>query len=535
MKNRWLRSFISSSMSILPMIAIVLVLALTGIAPLSSGDYLSLGIGAAILIAGLSLFQIGASQGLSKVGEYMGSSLSKQANIWIIVIFAFLLGTLITCAEPSILIVSAYIKIPTFVLIGSIALGVGIFVVIGILRVIFQASLRLWYLFLYFIVFLIICLMQIDPNAQPFLPIIFDAGGVTTGSATVPFILALGVGVATVRGGKNANRDSFGLVGMASIGPILTMTLLIAIGVSPLGTIIFGQSMNATAAEQYHIPVNNASLWENIVKAITPTGLDHMGSFIEVLIAILPIIIIFAIYQFMYIKLPKNKMSSLILGFAFAYGGLVMFLTGVNAAMAPLGMKVGVALGDRPDSLVIFLCFIIGMVTILCEPAVHSLTTQIESVSDGHIKSKTVLMTLSIGVGIAICLAGIRSIYHFSIMYYVVPGYLLSIALMFVTPEIYTAMGFDSGGTASGPMAVSFVVPMITGMSVTKFNATSIDPATNAFVYQNTFGVVTMIALIPIIAIEVLGIVVKFQQIQALKVMRLQKHDEGNAEIIHFC
>ena len=234
MKNRYLSALISSSLSIAPMILLVCILSWTPLLNLGAFDYLMLIIGGLVLIIGLALFQIGATTGLTKVGEYMGSSLSKQQNIFIVIIFSLALGALITCAEPSILIVSKQVTIVennaslnAIVLIGSIALGVGIFVVVGVLRIVFHKSLKIWYMFFYMITFMLVCLIAIDPSKSELLPFIFDSGGVTTGSATVPFILALGAGVATVRGGKNASNDSFGLVGMASIGPILTMTITI--------------------------------------------------------------------------------------------------------------------------------------------------------------------------------------------------------------------------------------------------------------------------------------------------------------------
>ena len=214
----------------------VCILSWTPLLSLQSNDYITLIIGGVVLILGLALFQIGASTGLSKVGEYMGGSLSKQQNLFIVIVFSFALGALITCAEPSILIVSKQVTIVegndtlnAIILIGSIAVGVGIFVVIGVLRIIFHKSLKFWYLFFYAITFMIVCLLATNPAKAELLPFVFDSGGVTTGSATVPFILALGAGVAVVRGGRSAKNDSFGLVGMASIGPIITMALCVII------------------------------------------------------------------------------------------------------------------------------------------------------------------------------------------------------------------------------------------------------------------------------------------------------------------
>ncbi|MGM9874226.1 MAG: DUF1538 domain-containing protein [Bacilli bacterium] len=510
MKNLYLKAFLTSCLSILPMIGIVIILSLTGLTPLPSSNYPILLVGALVLIVGLALFQIGASSSLSKVGEYMGSSLSKQKNIWIIIIFSFILGALITCAEPSIIVVSEQVNINKFLLIGSIAVGVGIFVVIGIIRIIIHGSLKVWYLFFYAITFMLIILCAL--NNPTFLPFIFDSGGITTGSATVPFILSLGAGVAIVRGGKNSTNDSFGLVGMASIGPIFTMTLLII--------------LNKNISGYFEFAINNPQ-WSNFIKALLPSSATSLGSLIEVLMAILPILVIFFIYELIFIKLPRRKVLKLLTGFAFTYVGLVLFLTAVSAVMNPIGGMIGSLLGKHEPIVIILICFGIGLLTILCEPAVHVLTGQIEAISDGRIKKRTVLITLSIGVGLAIMLSAIRVIYNFSIMYYMVPGYIISLVLMFFCNDIYTAFAFDSGGTASGPMSVSFVLPLILGVTFTLYGE-------SADYYSTSFGVVALIALTPIIGIQLLGMVEKVKEMKIIFHNRKIVYDQDDNQIIHF-
>lgn len=527
MNNKIIRSFVTSALSILPIILIVFILSLTNVAPigdtftikgLGTDNYILLSIGAASMIIGLALFQIGASKGLSKVGEYMGASLSKQRRLFVVIIFAFALGALITCAEPSIMIVANQVNINKWVLVFSIAAGVGVFVVIGILRIIFQKSLNLWYLLYYLIVFLLICLLQINPANHAFLPFVFDSGGVTTGSATVPFILALGAGVATTRGGNNSRDSSFGLVGMASIGPIITMTILILV--------------NPSSFAPYQVPAldSDVSIWSRFLTAITPSfNFNSMGSVIEVLMALLPIIVVFLIYDLIFIKLPMKKLGQLLIGFFISFLGLVLFLTAVSASMNPIGLRVGIELGKQSETIIIIIAFAIGLVTILCEPAVHVLTAQIEDISDGQLRKWTVLLALSLGVGVAICLAMTRSLFGFSIMYIIVPGYLLSFILMFLVPDIYTAIAFDSGGTASGPMAVSFVLPLIIGVYSGRNNITE-----GISFYEDCFGVIALIAMTPILAIQVLGLASRFKTMQAYRVMRAQMADSRSDEIIHF-
>lgn len=524
MKNRYLQSLITASLSICPIILIVFILSWTGLAPLSGNECAFLLVGLIFLIAGLTLFTIGASQSLSKVGEYMGGSLSKQKKIFIVVLFAFTLGTVITCAEPSIMIVTKQVQIPAVLLIGSIAVGVGLFVVIGILRIIKQKSLKVWYLFFYFITFMLVIFVMLDPEKSKFLPFIFDSGGVTTGSATVPFILSLGAGVAAVRGGKSARDDSFGLVGMASIGPIITMTLLV---------IFQGKGGTTTP----YVSISDENVFATIFGNMVPHD-GGLGTMLEVLIALSPILVIFLIYDLIFIKLPWQKLTKLFIGFVFSFIGLSLFLAATGSVMTPIGNTVGKELGEfgvkNGKWILVVVSFFIGMVTILCEPAVHVLTGQIVEMSDGRIKKSTVVITLSIGVGIAIGLAALRTVLNFSIMYIIAPGYLISGILMFLCPNIFTAMAFDSGGTASGPMSSSFVLPMIAGFVSPLAVAEGYTGDINAMVFDRAFGVVALIAMTPVIAIQLLGVYQNFKNLYALYVMRKHTYTEADAEIIHF-
>lgn len=521
MKNRYLNALLSSSLSIVPMIAIVLILHFTNLAKITTHDssnIILLLVGMVVLILGLALFQIGASSSLSKVGEYMGSSLSKQKNIFIVILFSFALGLLITCAEPSILIVSKQVTIISgneflnaFVLVGGIAIGVGIFVVIGVMRIIKHQSLKFWYAMFYCLTFMLIGIIALDDSRRKLLPFIFDAGGVTTGSATVPFILALGAGVAAVRGGKNATDDSFGLVGMASIGPIISTALLIL--------------FQASIPEYSVTPVSDMNIAMRFLDALIPSQ-SGTGSLIEVLIALLPIIVIFFTYNFLYLKLPKHSLMKLLIGFLFTYVGLSLFLCATSAAMSPIGSIVGNNLASQNDNVIIIVCFAIGLVTILCEPAVHVLTKQIQEISDGRIKKIVLLISLSLGVGFAIALAAIKAIFKINILYIVIPGYAISMLLTFICPNIFVAMAFDSGGTASGPMATSFVLPLIIGLTISRHGTES--------VYEYGFGVVALIALMPILAIQILGVFQTIETNRALKIMRAYVYSDEDAQIIHF-
>ena len=530
MKNRYLSALISSLLSIGPVVVIIIALALVfqfmnteGLIKFQVTDYILLIVGMFVLVIGLALFQIGVSSSLSKVGEYMGTSLSKQSSLFIIILFSLVLGTLITCAEPSILIVSKQVAVPSFVLIGGIALGVGIFVVIGVLRIIFHGSLKVWYLLFYFITFLLICLVCISPDAdkRAFLPFIFDSGGVTTGSATVPFILSLGAGIATVRGGRNSTKDSFGLVGMASVGPIITMTILILV------------SKNKTTVSTY-ASMGDPNILGLFINKLIPTSDTSLGSLVEVAIALSPILLIFFIYELIFIKLPKEEILKLLVGFAFSYVGLSLFLCATSAVMTPIGYAVGQNIGSFNKAVIVIVAFLIGLVTILCEPAVHVLTGQMETISDGRVTKLKVLITLSLGVGIAIALSALRAVTHLNIMYIVIPGYGLSLVLMFFCPDIYTAMAFDSGGTASGPMSTSFVLPLIIGITTKLAPEGTTQEELGNLIYSDAFGVVALIALTPVLAIQFLGVWENAKGVYMRFITRKHIMATNDAQIIHF-
>lgn len=523
--NRFFRTLIESSLSIIPIIAVVLILSIPfnngeALIPLANNDYVLIAIGAVVLIVGLAIFSLGASRSLSRVGEHMGASLSKQTNLFVVILVTFVLGALITCAEPSIMILSTQTPLPGWMLILFISLGVGAFVALGVVRVIKQMPLNIWLLCLYGLVFAL-CIL-IDRYGQ-LMPLVWDAGGATTGSATVPFLLSLGAGVAAVRGGKNSSENSFGLVAIASVGPILTMALM-AIAISLTG----GQDAPyVSTITHIHADVDIGTRFINELMPIVENGnIVNYGTLLETALALIPIMVVFFVYEVIFIKLPAKEIGRILIGFFYSYVGLVVFLTGVKAMMMPLGEYVGVCMGDLGALAIIGLCFIFGLVTIICEPATHVLTKQIEDVSNGGITKKSVLISLSIGVGVAIALAGLRSYYNIDIVYFIVPGYLISLILTFFCPPLYTAIAFDSGGVASGPVTVSFVLPMIVGMTLV------VDPSAN--VMARSFGVVAFVAMTPLICLQILGIYFNVKKQIAYNKFKQSILVYSDNEVIHF-
>jgi hypothetical protein len=434
-------------------------------------------------------------------------------------LIAFVLGALVTCAEPSIMALSEQTPIPGWLLVLFISCGVGLFVSLGVLRVIYHRDLKIWLLGLYGLVFGLVALVCI--NNKNFIPLIFDAGGATTGATTVPFLLALGASVAAVRGGSRSKEDSFGLIAIASVGPLIALCLLFVFS-----------SGEGKAYSVQAVDISSIDIVQAFGKAFIPKfengAMKSYGTLLEVGLALLPIVVIFYVYQAFKIHLPKQELRRIAFGFLYAFVGLSVFMTAVEAGMMPLGRYVGQQLGQNQDWLVILICFILGLVTILCEPAIHVLTVQIENISDGGISKLSVLLTLSIGVGVAIALCAIRAIYNFSMLYYLVPGYILSLTLTFFCPNLYTAMAFDSGGVASGPITTSFILPLVIGITLAK-NGNNADE-----VMGRAFGVIGMVALTPIIAIQILGIVEKAKKAKRLAQFSQHVFDAGDSEIIHF-
>jgi len=527
--NKFLSSLISSSLSIVPIILIVLVLNWTGIASLVdttqyiyfSPEWLNFSwldtglllVGGVILIVGLSLFSIGCDRSLTLVGRHIGNSISKQKNIWIIFLICFVLGALVTCAEPSIAILASQTPINEIVFILVISLGIGIFTALGVIRVIKHKSLNVWLLGFYGLSFALILLI----DSKSCVPLIFDSGGATTGTATVPFLLALGAAVASVRGGNKSNEDTFGLIAIASVGPILSLIIMFIFTRGGLGSYTFelpGEFLRDSKMFRYFI--KNLFFHDG-----------EMGLFLEVAVSVSPLLILFLIYQAIFIKLPKQEILKIVVGFIYVYFGLIIFLDGVNTAMMPIGQQIGLSLGLRDNWVIILVAFIIGMVSILCEPSIHVLTKQIRDISSGSISSFTVLLTLSLGVGAAIALCAVRSIYNFSMLYYLVPMYVLALALTFICPKLYTAMAFDSGGVASGPMTSSFVLPLVCGIVFTLTGSSET-------IMERGFGVVGMVATTPILAIQILGIISLAKQKSKSRVFKKTIFATDDAQVIHF-
>lgn len=503
-------------LSVAPITLIVAILYWTGLSShlvagsgyeLTRNDFILFLISAAFLVLGMALFTLGADQAMMPMGSAIGSSLTKTKKIWIIVLLAFALGALITIAEPDLTVLARQVPInPDILLILIVAAGVGIFLVIGILRILFQKSLNMLLIVFYGLVFMMANLCN-----TKFLPLSFDSGGVTTGPITVPFIMALCAGFATTRGGKKSNEDSFGLIALCSIGPIFCV-------------VIMGIFFKGTPIYQPETPVEVTNVFTPLLHGLLP-------EMKEVAIAILPVVVFFLIYQYFYIKLSKRQLIKIGVGVIYTFVGLVLFLNAVNTGFGSVGLKIGESIayyGNETGKpwLITVLGGIMGLVVVLAEPAVAVLNKQVEEISGGTISKRSMLLSLSIGVGVSIMLSIIRIRYQFSIMYYLVPGYIIAIGLSFLVPKLYTAIAFDSGGVASGPMTSTFILPFAIG-------ACNVISGSDA-VMDLAFGIISMVALTPLLTIQFLGFKMVAVESFSRRAARKRIREEDEAQIIYF-
>lgn len=472
-----------ASASVLPISFLVLILYFTPLLSLTFKELIIFLIGSVTLILGIALFSLGSDMAMAPMGEKTGASLIKSGKISIALLICFIMGLVITIAEPDLSVLATQVKkvINSWTLIITVGIGVGLFLVIDLIKIILKRDLSIRLMLFYLVLFALTALL-ISQGNERFLSLAFDSGGVTTGPITVPFIMALGVGVARTIGGREARENSFGLIALCSIGPIIVVMLL-CIGIK--GDFDFGT------------PVYNIS--NNIGKDIVKTIFESLG---EVSLALGLIVLFFIIVNIIFIKLPKQKLYKIGIGLIYTLVGLVLFLTAANISYMPIGYKIGLMVATFGKGWLIGIGFIIGMLVVLAEPAVHILTKQVEEVTTGAISKRQMLISLSIGVGISIGLSMIRIVFGFSILWYVIPGYIISLGLSLYVPRVYTAIAFDSGGVASGPLSSSFILPMAVGACSFFMNNVA---GYKGNVLENAFGIIAMIALTPLITIQLLG------------------------------
>lgn len=467
---------LESCKAVLPICGIVALLAMT-LAPLSTGVFALFVIGSILLVFGMGLFTLGAEMSMTVIGEEIGEKIAENKNLFLTLSICFVLGFIVTIAEPDLTVLATQVpSIPNHVLIIVVGVGVAFFLAIGQLRNIFHWKLNTLLIIFYSIVFLLVIFVDSE-----YIPVAFDSAGVTTGPITVPFIMAFGVGLARLRSDADSSSDAFGLISLCSIGPVLAVLLLS----------IFYSSSDVYVQTTSLLEVENMQM-------VGKLFLENIPKYIhEVLIAFLPLVGIFVIFQSVSKAFGKHACRRIVIGYVYTFVGLVLFLTAANVGFMSAGELIGEMLASKNAILLIPIGACIGYFIVKAEPAVIVLTHQVEEISNGAIPSKSIAYALSIGIAISIGCAMIRVITGISILWFLIPGYGISLLLSYFVPHMYTGIAFDSGGVASGPMTATFLLPFAMG-------------ACNALggnIMKDAFGVVALVALTPLITIQVLGFI----------------------------
>ncbi len=461
--------------SVLPIAIIVLILSIT-CASIDAGVLVLFLFGTILLILGMSFFTVGSGISMEPLGDGIGKSLSKSAKIIIPLIICGVLGFLITVSEPDLQVLAEQVPtIPNAMLVNCVGIGVGVFLSITLIRN--KKNIPLRTLLLVFYV-LIISLSFFAP--KEFVATAFDSGGVTTGPITVPFIMALGAGLASAQKGKHSSENSFGLVALCSIGPILSVLLLS----------IFYKPQPATSAYTMAEIKTTTEAFRQFADAL-PVYAE------EIAVAIIPIVLVFIIFQISTRKLHIHNILRMSVGFVYTYIGLVMFLAGANVGFMPAGRLIGAKIAEGSfKELLVPIGMIMGYFVVSAEPAVHTLKRQVSEITNGAISQKSVATALSIGVAVSVGISMLRVLTGMPIMPFLIFGYAVSLVISFFVPSIYTGIAFDSGGVASGPMTSTFMLPFAMGAC----------EAIGGNVMTDAFGIVAMIAMTPLITIQILGL-----------------------------
>ncbi|MBE6956459.1 MAG: DUF1538 domain-containing protein [Ruminococcaceae bacterium] len=462
--------------SVLPITFIILLLSAT-VTPMPLDMLVLFLVGTVMLIFGTALFSLGTDMAMTPMGEGIGAQLPKTRNIGLICLITFLIGVLITMAEPDLQVLATQVpSIPNMTLVLTVALGVGGFFVVAVLRTLFGIPLSRLLVIFYAFVFLLSIFVPKD-----FIAMAFDSGGVTTGPITVPFIMAMGVGLASIRSDRGSQDDSFGLVALCSVGPILAVLIL--------GVCFHG---NSALPEETPTPLIETA---QDVAVQFASNLPHYVK--EVVIALLPILFFCVIFQLLFRRFTNHQLRKISIGFLYTFVGLAIFLTGVNVGFMPAGRFLGGELAKlKYNWLLVPLSMVIGYFIVTAEPAVHVLNKQVESITDGGVSQRSMMLSLSIGVAISLGLSMVRVLTGISIYWLLIPGYILAVGLTFFVPKMFTGIAFDSGGVASGPLTTTFLLPFAMGAC----------EAVGGNVLTDAFGIVSMVAMTPLITIQLLGL-----------------------------
>ena len=486
--------------SILPVNVIVLLLSFT-IAPMPVDITLKFLMGSVFLVVGIAFFTIGAEIAMVPIGYQLGAYITKKRKLWFLIVMGAVIGFIIAVAEPGLRVLAEQVDtVPSVLLIVAVASGLGLLCAIAVLRIVFRIGLAKLLMALYAILFILAFFVP-----ENFLPLSFDSGGASTGALTVPFLMTLGIGISSVRSDADAESDSFGLLALCTVGPIFAIMIL-GLVYAPDG------SFHVAAIPSFY---DTSELWLAFMRSIPATMLEVTSS-------IAPVALLFLVFQLLAFKLPRQQVNRIIYGLAYAFFGLIIFLTGVNIGFLPAANALGQVLAALTFNWVIIpITMVVGYFIISAEPAVYVLTTQVEEITSGAITPRALGVSLSIGVSLSTGLSMMRVLYSIPLIWILLPGYLIAAGLSFFVPKLFTAIAFDSGGVATGAMASTFLLPLAIGTSA----------ALGGNILVDAFGVIAMIAMTPLITIQILGLYYKLKSQESTEAEESSDKDE-DSEII---
>lgn len=479
MKKVFVEQFISSAKSIAPITVIIVILSVLLSSNALSNTIPIFLVSALLLVCGMTLFNIGAEISMVEIGSRIGNHLTKRRNVPLILILSFIIGFIITIAEPDLRVLASQVSsISSETLIMVVGVGVGVFLLISTFRILFQLN--------YSVILTLFCIIAFVLaffTPSEFVPLAFDSGGVTTGPLSVPFIVALGAGLSLTRRDKNKKDDSFGMISLCSIGPIIVVLLL---------GIVFNAQSSYTPYE-----VIKFNGFQSVLDAVFK-GLPKY--FVDVSIALLPILIFFLLYNVIFLKINKQELRRILAGLIFTYIGLSIFLTGVNIGFMPTGYLIGKAITTY-GMFVVPVAMLVGFFVVASEPAIGVLTLEIEEITNGNIKRKVLNVALAIAISIATGLSILRIVYDIPIMWFLLPIYAIALILSLYVPKIFTSIAFDSGGVASGTMTATFLLPFAVGIA----------EQLERNVLTDAFGLIALVASTPLIVVQIVGLIYKYK------------------------
>lgn len=491
-----------STLSVVPILALVLILNCT-VAPMPAWNLALFVVSAVVMILGITLFNLGADVSLIPIGQHIGSTLVKSRRLPLIVFLTLVIGVFISVAEPDLAVLAKQVNgVPDAAIILCVALGVGLALAAAFLRILFQFPLSYLLIGCYILAFILSAFTRPE-----FLSVAWESGGVSTGPIMVPFIMALGLGLASIRGSdETSEEDSFGLIALCLIGPILAV-LILGMFFSPSG----GSALEVPSPRSMR---DIARLY----------GRNFPEYARQVAVALLPMLLLFAVFQIVKIRLGARPLLKIAAGTVYTYAGLVLFLLSANVGFMPAGYQLGGGLARKGGGLWLVLAgMVIGFFVVSAEPAVFVLKHQVEDITEGAISARAMGLGLSAGVAVSVGLAMLRVLFGISILYFVIPGYLLALALTFVVPRLFTSIAFDSGAVASGPLAATFMLPLAIGAS----------EALGGNAYTDAFGIVALVALTPVITLQLFGLAYTVKSSRAKKAMVLPAESETILELAY--